>query len=301
MPGWVRDLALIVALCALGGAVHRVNVELESTVAVQSTAGPTVFPNGKALRVLSLGFDRLVADLFWLRTVYYVGDEQYSAAGYPAADALADLVTDIDPSFTTVYVVMSGAIGYLKGDPDGAIALLEKGTRNVSYWKLHFLLGFNYFTEKLAYDLAAREMETAAKLGGPPYLPLLASRLYASAGDPETALAFIRARLAEEKEPETRKALEKRAWDLWITRDLDRIDAAITSYVERKKEAPRALEDLVRLGVLAEEPRDPRGGRYRIVGGKAGTELSYDRLNLHRAYAPMRPAPAAQPDEGGRP
>ena len=281
------ELLLLALLCALGLSVHRSNLALEERVQVAKASGDVgPLPDGRALRVLSLGFDRLVADLFWLRTVYYVGDERSDAAGYPAVDRLADLVTDIDPHFRTVYVVMSGAIGALKGDADGAIALLEKGTRHVDYWKLHFLLGFNYFIERLDYAAAAEQMQIASKLGGPPYLPLLSARLYAQAGDPETAIAFIQARLAETEHEETRAALEKRYWDLWITRDIRSIDRAIKSYRAAHGRPPRDVSTLVAEGLLAHEPMDPRGGHYRIEDGRAATELEYDELVVHHTYQP---------------
>jgi hypothetical protein len=289
--GFAVDLALLGCLCVLGAAVYGSNRALEARVAAAVPSGDVgPLPDGAALRVLALGFDRLLADLFWLRTVYYVGDERSREARYPAVDRLAQLVTDVDPGFTTAYIVMCGAIGYLKGDPDAAIELLRKGIRHVDYWKLNFLLGFTLFSEKLDYSGAAREMERAARLpGSPAYLPLLASRLYASSGDPETALSFIRARLAEETQPETRSALEKRMRDLWITRDLAQIDAAIDAHRTRTGRAPLGLEELITSGALASEPRDPRGGRYRIEAGRAATDMEYEPLSVHRPYEPIRP------------
>lgn len=281
------ELALLALLLALGAGLHASNRALETRIRAELPDGDVgPLPDGHALRVLSLGFDRLVADLFWLRTVYYMGDEYSTAAGYPAAYRLADLVTDIDPQFRTVYVVMSGAIGGLQGDPDAAIALLEKGVRHVDYWKLHFLLGFNYFMERLDYASAAEQMRIAAEEGGPPYLPLLSARLYAQAGDPDTALAFIQARLAEAPHDEMRQALEKRYWDLWITRDVRAIDEAIAAYRAARGAAPRDVVDLVAAGLLAREPSDPRGGRYRIEDGRAATDLHYESLEVHRPRAP---------------
>ncbi len=295
------ELALVLLLVGLGAGVHASNravAGMAETVAPSGDVGP--LPDGRALRVASLGFERLIADLFWLRTVYYVGDERSAAAGYPAANRLADLVTDIDPGFDTVYVVMSSAIGGLKGDADGAIRLLEKGLRHVDYWKLHFLLGFSYFMEKQDYRRAAEQMRLAAEKGGPPYLPLLSARLYAKAGDPETAIGFIRARLAETEDPEMRRALEKRYWDLWIRRDLERIDAAIQSYREREGRPPKDVNALVRAGLLGRAPIDPRGGAYRIEQGRANTDLPHDSLEPHRPASPRqaRPAGAAAGPEG---
>jgi hypothetical protein len=197
------------------------------------------------------------------------------------------LVTDIDPEFRTVYVLMSGALSGLARDPEAATRLLEKGVAHVEYWKLHFLLGFNYFIERLDFSAAARQMQIAAGMEGSPYyLPLLASRLYAQGGDPETAIAFIRARLAEEAHEDTRKALEKRYWDLWITRDLRQIDRAIAQYRAGQGAEPTAIEQLVTAGLLERSPADPKGGPYRIVAGRATTELDFDTLRVHVPYKP---------------
>jgi hypothetical protein len=289
---------LLLALVLTGVALHGVNRALEQRSHPERSyvdVGP--LPDGKTVRVLSLGFDRLIADLFWLRTIYYVGDERSSAAGMPAASRLAQLVTDIDPSFATVYVVMSGAIGFLQRNPDAAIQLLEKGVENVDYWKLNFLLGFSYFSDKMDYARAARQFELAVeKGGGPPYLPLLAARLYASAGDPNTALAMIAARLEEEEQPETREALKNRLRDLWIARDLAAIDRAIDSYRAREGRDPANVADLVAAGALQKEPRDPQGGPYRIEGAHAVTDVEHEVLDLNRPYAATAaPAPLAPP------
>ena len=281
------DALLLAFICAIGLGAHTANRALEvriREVLPSGDVGP--LPDGSALRVLSLGFDRLICDLFWVRTIYYVGDDASEKAGYPAIARLANLITDIDPEFSTAYVLMGSALSGLRGDTDAAIALLEKGIANVKYWKLHFQLGFIYFIEKLDYANAARQMELAAKLGGPPYLPLFASRLYASSGDPATAAALIQVRLRDEPPGEARDALEKRYWDLWITRDLSRIDAAIAKYQERKGRVPKLVAELVQEKLLEQEPLDPRAGRYRIEAGKARTDLAYDPLRVHRPDPP---------------
>jgi tetratricopeptide (TPR) repeat protein len=258
-------------------------------------------PDGKALRVLALGFDRVLADLFWVRCVYYMGHEDSHKAGYPAANRLAELVTDIDPSFRTVYIVMSGGIAVLKGDPDGAIALLQKGIRHVDDWKLHFLLGFDYFVEKLDYASAAEQMRIASEKGGPAYLQLLASRLYADAGDPQTAFAFIQARLREEPPGETRVALEERYRDLWITRDLASIDAALSAYQKAHGRAPQRVRELVEAKLLEREPLDPRGGSYSIREGRAATDLEYNPLKMHVPHPPVNPAAVIPEKRGATP
>jgi len=278
------ELAIAAALCVAGASIHAVNVRLEDYVVEDKLAGRVgPLPDGKVVRVLSLGFERLIADLFWLRTIYYVGDERSHQAGYPDVARLADVVTDIDPYFKTAYATLYTAVSDLGGDADGAISLLEKGVKYVRYWRLHFYLGFSYFWDKLDYARAAEQMHKADEIGGgPPYLKYLVSRLYSQAGDSETALSFIRARLGEAETPEEREALQKRIWDLWINRDIRKINRAIKAYRAGHGGGPADIPVLVTAGLLEREPSDPKGGRYHLgADGFATTELPYEVLKLH--------------------
>src|SRR5512145_2344466 len=90
--------ALIVSLFVAGWASHRTNRFLEARSVEQRESDGEIgpLPDGKTLHVASLGFERVLADLFWIRTLYYVGDDYAARAGYPSAERLAQLVTDID-------------------------------------------------------------------------------------------------------------------------------------------------------------------------------------------------------------
>ena len=269
------------AIALTAWAVHDTNVRLEGYAQERATPGYVgPLPNGKAVRTLALGFERLVADLFWLRTVYYVGDERSALVNYPDAERLAQLVTDIDPYFSSVYVLMNSVLAGLRMDPDAAIRLLKKGSQYSDYWRIYFLLGFNYFMEKEDYVEGARWIEEAAKRGGPPYLPLLATRLYAQGGDPDTAMAFLKTRLEQEEHPEIRKDLEARLLDLWIARDLARIDAAIAAYRRERGAVPEDVNALVVAGFLAGEPHDPVGNAYGIEAGTATSSMQHELLRL---------------------
>ncbi len=278
------NILLLAVLVLLGLGTHATNASLEGSSRKQDNPGELgPLPDGKVLRVAALGFDRLIADLFWLRTVNYLGDERVHVLGYPEAARLGELVTDIDPKFRVVYTSMNGVLTVLRHEPDAAIALLEKGTRHLSWWKLHFLLAFNYFWEKEDWARAAHHMQIAADLpGGPPHLSLLAARLYSTAGDPETALAFVRARLAELEPGEESEALARRVVDLWITRDLRAIEASVEKYIAMHGAPPERVAQLVEAGLLEHEPRDPKGGSYRIEQGAPATSIPFERIDqLH--------------------
>jgi tetratricopeptide (TPR) repeat protein len=275
-------MLLVAALLALGLGIHSTSLRLEQFITERHAAGDVgPLPNGKALRVISLGFERLVADLFWLRTGYYIGDEASGRAGYPAAGRLAELVTDIDPYFTTAYVIMNSVLAELRRRPEDAIPLLEKGLRyNDHYWRLHFLQGFNYFFARSDFLRAAEHIGEASTRGGPDYLPLLATRLYAEAGQPETAIAFVKARLLQAESPQVQSVLEERLRNLVIKRDLLSIDEAIEGYRAIHGAPPSDVAALAREGHLNREPLDPEGNPYRIRDGQAATVLEYEDLRI---------------------
>ena len=176
---------------------------------------------------------------------------------------------------------MASVLSGLRTDPDAAIRLLEKGAANSDYWRIHFLLGFQYFMEKSEHTVAAKHIERAFALGGPPYLQFLVSRLYSHGGDPSTGMQFIAARLANEETPEVRAQLQKRYSDIWINRDLGLIDAAIEGFRAARKREPKTIAELVDAGFLANAPRDPKGGTYGIAGGRATTQLEYEVMKLN--------------------
>jgi tetratricopeptide (TPR) repeat protein len=282
--GVAIDGALVGLLLLAGVAIHAANLRLEAQAVSLAAPGEVgALPDGRVLRVAALGFERLVADLYWLRTVYYVGDDAVSRAGYPDALRLANLVTDVDPEFASAYVIMTSVLSVLRQRPDEALLLLEKGVReNPEHWRIRFLRGFTRFFDMGDHARAADDMRAAFELGGPKYLQLLAARLYAQGGAPETALAFVEARLAEEGDPRARTRLLARRRDLVIERDLAVIQRALDAWRERGRRAPRDVAGLVRAGLLVTEPRDPEGGAYQIVDGRAVTRLPWTPLEVHR-------------------
>lgn len=282
------EAVLVSALVLAAVAVNWTNHGLEARMIERKADGDVgPLPDGNVVRVLSLGFERVVADLAWIRTAYYIGDEVSSEAHWPAAERLGQFVTDIDPYFDSAYVTMSSVLNGLRSDPDAAIRLLEKGAPHSKYWRLHFLLGFQYFMEKGEYEKGAKSLELAHQYGGPPYLVSLISRLYATGGDVTSAMQFVAARLQNEESPEIRAKLEERFSDLWITRDLDAIDAAIEKYRDARHKDPKTIAELVAGGFLPTEPRDPKGGAYRLADGRATASIPHERITIYR-NRPMR-------------
>ena len=60
-------------------------------------------PSGKFLKPFTFGYEQLVADYFWIKTISYFGDHLMSDRKYPWLYHLLDLVTTLDPHFIWPY------------------------------------------------------------------------------------------------------------------------------------------------------------------------------------------------------
>ncbi len=226
----------------------------------------TYLPSGKYLKTAALGYDQLAADLFWLRVVQYIGDNEKEAQGYPLIYQLIDLVTDLDPKFSFAYKVGGIILSIYAKRIQESNALLEKGFKeNPEVWDLPFFLGFNHFFYLGDYYTAAEYMNKAAQLPGhPPYLPKLVARLYAQAGSPEVALEFL-ARAYEQAPNELiREELKRRMKEVIIERDILFLEKAVKIYQERYKRLPDTLNDLIRGKIIQGLPQEPFGGYYYL-------------------------------------
>lgn len=66
---------------------------------------PEFIPTAQAVRIGSIGMENLVADMYWLRAIQYIGSNALSA-GYKAYLAtMLELITDLSPHFTYPYQI----------------------------------------------------------------------------------------------------------------------------------------------------------------------------------------------------
>ena len=95
----------------------------------------------------------------------------------------------------------------------------------------------------------------------------------AEAGNPDTAVAFLEARLLETHDPEMREFLANRMKEVIIERDLRLLESAVEAYRMQHRALPATLTDLVAVGVLPMLPQEPFGGDY-LLDRKTGSVSS---------------------------
>jgi len=228
--------------------------------------GLAQLPQGEYLKPALLGYHHLGADILWLRLVQVAGKKRNSADEYAWMYHALDVITTLDPHYAYAYYAGGVILGDLANRPDLSIRLLEKGVNaNPEVWNIPFLLGYNYYF--LLGDPAKGAeyiMQAASLPDGPDYLPGLATRLAAEAGSPDTALAFLDARLRETQDPEMRKFLANRMNKVIIERDLRILEDAVEAYRTQHQVLPARLTDLVAVGAFPRLPQEPFGGAYKL-------------------------------------
>src|SRR5271166_6426591 len=111
----------------------------------------------RLLKHLSLGYDGLLADIYWTRAVQYFGDHlNRGAEHYDLLAPLLEITTTLDPQLLVAYEYGSNFLAANGHQPQRAIELVQFGIRNnPNQWRLYYDLGFIYYLNFKEYDQAA--------------------------------------------------------------------------------------------------------------------------------------------------
>ena len=273
--------AIVLLLLSAGAASYAVQLRLDAGRGENKAAEEFMYlPGAQYLKVASLGYEQLMADLLWLKAIQHLGEKKISGAGYDWIYKALDTVTSLDPKFAMPYEAGGMALTIDAGKTDLSNKLLKKGVENIpENWHLPFYLGFNYFFFTKDYKAAAMYMEMAAtKPGSPPYLPSLASRLYVQAEDPAYALQFLMRMYENTKDEKMRANLLPRINLLKAAVDVKVLQDSLDLYTRKTGRKPSGLSDLVSAGVIRGIPEEPNGGYYYI--GEDG-KVKSSKLNMN--------------------
>lgn len=81
----------------------------------------------------SLGFDNLIADWTFLQFLQYFGDgEVRRKTGYTLSPEFFEIIVNRDPHLIESYSFISSSVSVYSGQPEKAVALMEKGLESLS-------------------------------------------------------------------------------------------------------------------------------------------------------------------------
>ncbi len=247
-------------------------------------------PRPMAARVLALGQEALLADLYWLKAVQLLGESRRPDEHAGTVGQLVEVVTRLDPYVDHPYRF---AAVWMNRDLDNIRDANRILRRGISYhpleWRNRFYLSFNHFFYLDEQEIAADELEPAVHLpGGPTYLGRLLARLRSeSGGGLEVAETYLR-QLIQTTEDESRLADYEKALDEIETEKRARfLDRARERYIALHGRDIERVEDLVNppKGVLVKLPPEPHGWEWEIDPRTGEIASSYlnGRYNLNFA------------------
>ncbi len=233
----------------------------------------------------AFGFQNFLGDLAWLEAVQIAGTSNIAPGDYDRLYVLLRTVGNFDPRFVVPYILGGMILGGSPQHVHEAMDILRRGMEShPDDWRFPFYIGYTqYFS--LADPLeGARALEAAARIpGSPPYLSLLASRMYTEGRAPETALSFLAGMVREETDPARLEILLNRMREVNVELDIQALEKAVATYRDRRGTLPAALADLVREGVIREIPAEPHGGTYVLArDGSVSSTRVKTRLKVFR-------------------
>lgn len=265
-------VATLLCVAMFAGAILALR-EAESARGPEASLEEVLYlPSGKTLKRLSLGYSGLLANIYWTRAVQYFGERHIRrATHYELLAPLLEITTDLDPHLIVAYqtgsIFLSQKVPAGAGQPDKAVALLEKGIReNPEYWRLYFTLGFVHYQDRRDYTAAQQAFEKGSEVPGAlPWMKVMAARMAEHADDPGTAMVLWKAVYENNTEKVIRETAMSHILSLEADAQIEALKARVQAYRAKTGKLPLKWEEMVQSGFLEGIPQDPAGYPYKLM------------------------------------
>ena len=226
----------------------------------------------KWVRRASLGFDGLVACIYWTRAVQYFGQRHYwRAQTYNELAPLLEITTALDPHLYPAYQFAASFLAPAPpdgaGQPDRAIQLMEYGIRNnPDNWRLYYDLGFVYYTQLKDYRRASAVFQAGSKVkDAHPFMKVLAALTAEHAQDFKTA----RLLWSETYDSTNQTIIKQNAVEhlraIRVDEDVTNLEQAVARFNADNGRFPATMWELASAGHLPGVPVDPDGNPYELT------------------------------------
>ena len=287
-----RDAALVaVVVAGLACAFLLTNwLDARRPAQDQFASYEDSYVSPETARRMSLGFNGIAADWYWIRSLQYVGRKAIAAGSGFRLDDLGALgiknlgsmlehATTLDPQFLAAYEF--GAVVLPSVDEDAAVRLLQKGVReNPSEWRLFHDLGYIHWQAGRYREAGEAYAAGANAAGAPAWMHAMAAQMEANGGSRAVAREMY-TRLYEGTSDGQIKMLA--AGKLTMLLSLDERDAirrALSDFRERASRCPASWREVaqpLRASKLRLDssgaPLDPLGAAYVLDAAACDVQL----------------------------
>lgn len=252
----------------------------------------SLYLNDKTARRISLGFNGLAADWYWMRSLQYVGKKIYNYQGDIRLDDLSVLnlkllvplletATTLDPEFIEPYEY--AAVILPAFDVQEAIRLTQKGIdANPNAWRLYHHLGYIYWRQG-EYQLASETYARGAQVpGAPAWMEAMRAKLISEGGSRTTAREIYTRMYEQSTDVQVKEMAGKHLMRLDALDQQDGFRKLFAAYKTRTGKCPESWRELGQIFRAAEipmdqsgAPLDPSGAAYILKAGACEVELDW--------------------------
>lgn len=287
-------LRLIAIATVLGTLLALITLSADqldrAAASAARSSSPVYLPRAEYLRPMSLGWQNVLGDVLWFKTISYFGEHYRSDRTYPWLAAMCDLITDLDPRAEHVYRFAGFILPWEAEQADAGVRLLEKGARQFpDSWTLQYYIGFHHYFFNDDYPRALAHLRRAMELPGVHgSVAQLVAVLSAEEYGPETTVAFLSELERNVDSADLREVVRQNLRDAQLRVGIDRATGALQTFRERHGYQPLVIEELVAEGLLDPALAHAQGDVLVIdhVTGTVRTASGRRPTRLHQS--PMR-------------
>jgi tetratricopeptide (TPR) repeat protein len=248
----------------------------------------SLYLNGKTARRMSLGFNGLAADWYWMRSLQYVGGKIMKLPDNVALDdlshlnlkllpSLLDTANTLDPQFLDPYEYAAVVLPAV--NVDEAIRITKKGVEaNPDAWRLYQHLGYIYWQQH-DYQAASDAYGRGAQIdGAPAWMEAMKARMAAEGGSRSTAREIYTRMHEQSTDDNVKDMARRRLMQVDAMDQMDLIRKLLGAYFERTRRCPVSWKDIEPVFRAIRIETDPSGApldpsRTPYVFGKTNCDV----------------------------
>jgi tetratricopeptide (TPR) repeat protein len=286
-------IQIIVGLAIAIGLVRAMDSRQSLAARTQTEEDPLYVKAATAKR-MSLAFNGLVADWYWMRSLQYVGGKivafrdahdgrfgNLTDLDLRLLPSLLRMSTTLDPQFLAPYEY--GAAVLPEINSDYATSLLESGVAaNPSEWRLYQHLGYVYW-QRREYQKASEVYAAGAKIpGAPVWMAALSARMKAEGGSRDAAREMYRHLYESSTDPTVKDMVAKQVMRLNSLDERDEIRNVLNAFKAKNGRCASSWREVANelravrliLDPKTGAPLDPSETPYELI--KNGCDVGLD-------------------------
>jgi len=273
---WPR---MVLTLVLLFVGVVWMSIRSDSASAALQVSGDVLFvPSPALVKTACLGFDNLLSDIFWLRTVRYVFNQQKGHGRFRMLKDMLEVVTGLDPYPCDVYIRGGCWLYEDAEDAHDGIGFLQRGLRFVpeyaaKRWQIAFHIGKCFREELHDEKNATRYFEMALQMPNAPRgLIVAVAAGYQRLEEFEKAKKLWKEARDTTGDPKIKNAANKRILEIEkIQKTIGLLQQKVDAFAKAHGQSPKSLSEVVASGLLDTVPAAPLSGKYELdpVSGRA--------------------------------